>query len=132
MDFSERLSTHLIGKLPSGCTEAEVTQIERRHRVKLPESYSMFLRQAGRGAKGLWTGSDFEFHKLDELQEWARELLGEEVAAPLPTGAFVFYMHQGYQFFYFLGQEVWFYMEGRRQAERQFSTFEHFFEALTV
>ncbi len=131
MDFHDRLKWRLLGtSRPHGCTVAEIEQLERRYGVELPQAYVSFLRQAGRGAQGLWTGSDFDYAILADLQEWATELLREQSAAPLPAGAFVFYMHhQGYQFFYFLNQEVWYYRERMPQGEWRFSSFEGFFDS---
>lgn len=47
-------------------------------------------------------GTDTFWKHLSWLREAAEELIAEKSAAPLPADAFVFYMHQGYEFGYFL------------------------------
>ena len=57
-------------------------------------------------------GSDFTFEDLEGVREAADELLVEAGLEPLPSSAFVFVMHQGYQFYYFQDGAVFYFKEG--------------------
>jgi hypothetical protein len=67
-------------------------------------------------------GTDVFYRKVWGLRDGATELLQENnVAATLPDDAFVFYMHQGYQFMFFHTQEgdnpaVCYYNEGEHHT----------------
>ena len=68
--------------------------------IKLPSAYVDFMRYAGDGS--YWIGSDCSFDDVPKLREWADELL-EENSFPckLKEDDFVFWMHQGYMFYFF-------------------------------
>ncbi|WP_051530636.1 SMI1/KNR4 family protein [Ruminococcus flavefaciens] len=68
--------------------------------IKLPSAYVEFMRYAGNGL--FWVGSDYGFNEVPELKEWADELL-EENCFPhkMKEDYFVFWMHQGYMFYFF-------------------------------
>ena len=85
-----------------GCTPEEVARIEARFGLRLPRIYREFLLAMGRGAGRFFRGTDVFSPAVLELRQWAEELL-EECGRPcaLPDDAFVFLMHQGYQFGYF-------------------------------
>jgi len=97
----------LVAKLASpqslkGCSEKQIIEIEQAQGVKLPALYKGFLSTVGLGAGQLLVGSDFRYPDLLSLKKWAQELLVENnQPLKLPEKAFVFYMHQGYQFDYF-------------------------------
>lgn len=114
-----------------GCSEAEVTSLEARFGVSLPEDYREFLRVAGRRADSLWVGSDFTLERLPGMQLAARSLLAE-TGLDLPDGAFVFYMHQGYVFFFISSDGVFSYQEGDSCYEKQYGCFLDFLEATAV
>jgi hypothetical protein len=60
----------------------------------------------GKGADGLMRGSEVLYQDLDELKEVAEALLEDnEFSEKLPDDAFVFFMHQGYQFDFFCTSE---------------------------
>ena len=86
----------------AGCSPGEVAEIERKFPVKLPEVYRDWLLAMGRGAGDYLKGSDAFYPEILVIREWADELLAED-GRPivLPSDAFVFLMHQGYQFLYF-------------------------------
>jgi hypothetical protein len=116
-----------------GCTKEEVEEIQAYAGVKLPAIYLDFLYTMGRGAGNFFKGSDMFYPSLLGLRKAAEELLSEEGASfSLPKDAFVFLMHQGYQFLFFrtLGcsddPPVYHYMEGEgapRKISRSFSRF---------
>ena len=85
-----------------GCSNQEVWQLERQLGVKLPQAYREFLLLMGKEAGQFLRGSDCFYQHLPELQTAAIELL-EENHFPqlLPNDAWVFFMHQGYQFSFF-------------------------------
>lgn len=77
-------------------------------------------------------GSDY--YNPDKLKKWAEALLQDDCfPVPLPDDAYVFVMHQGYEFYFVKLSEggnppVYYYLEG--QYERDFvkvtDTFEEF------
>ena len=104
-----------------GCTPEEIRQLEERLGVKLPSAYQEFLRMMGKGAGQFLRGSDCFYPQMRELKTAAVELL-EENHFPwaLPKDAFVFFMHQGYQFSFFRLSEgenppTYSYCEGETQ-----------------
>ncbi len=85
-----------------GCTRNEVILLEQQLGISLPTAYHEFLLSMGHSAGKFLQGSDCFFQHLLSLQEWAFELLNENnFPKKLPEDAFVFYMHQGYQFSFF-------------------------------
>lgn len=83
------------------CSEKDVRTIERKFKVSLPPVYLRFLYMMGRSAGTYQRGSSCFYPELLELRDWAEELLLENNFKPLPEDAFVFWMHQGYQFAFF-------------------------------
>lgn len=112
----------------SGCTFEEIDDLERRHGVKLPDDYRQFLEESGRDNPHYCVGSDWTFDLLDDLQIWADKLMTESGVGPLPNGAFVFMMHQGYQFLFFWNGGVYYYMEGEPAPVRRYDSFDDFKE----
>ncbi|MCQ4164828.1 SMI1/KNR4 family protein [Tahibacter harae] len=115
-----------------GCTEQEIAQLERKAGAPLPQQYKTFLAAAGRAAPGFFTGTDFYIRQVDGLTEDAADLLRENNEPfDLPAGAFVFSMHQGYVFHYFILSDdadppVYTYCEGKgmpRPAGESFSDY---------
>jgi hypothetical protein len=104
-----------------GCTQDEIIDLEWRLGISLPKAYQEFLLSMGHGAGKFLRGSDCFFKHLILLQEWAVELLEENhFPKSLPENAFVFFMHQGYQFSFFNLSEgddppTYFYSEGINQ-----------------
>ncbi|MCU0543207.1 MAG: SMI1/KNR4 family protein [Oscillatoriaceae cyanobacterium Prado104] len=85
-----------------GCTRDEVCAIEQNLGISLPPAYQEFLLSMGHSAGKFLRGSDCFFDRLPQIQEWAIELLQENnFAQSLPEDAFIFLMHQGYQFSFF-------------------------------
>jgi len=99
------------------CTEDEIRILEQWLGLPLPGAYKEFLLWMGHGAGGFMRGSDCFYEHLPRLRAGAMELLKENgYAEPLPGDAFVFYMHQGYQFYFIRVGEgddppVYFYSE---------------------
>ena len=127
--FAISLERYLGGLHPRGCTAEEIAHLESIHDVRLPDDYHAFLLLAGRGASGLWVGSDYRLGRLSDMQEGAVELMAES-GLEFPKGAFAFLMHRGYQFFYLTDDGVYYYYEGRTAAERRYGSFAEFFEAV--
>ncbi|WP_458122146.1 SMI1/KNR4 family protein [Paenibacillus sp. Z6-24] len=104
-----------------GFTASEVEQCEQVLGSKLPNQYREFLLAIGHDAGLLFQGTDILFRNVDdllELRKEAEDLLAEnEETYILPTDAFVFSMHQGYEFSFFVISEgndppVYQYVEG--------------------
>jgi hypothetical protein len=87
-----------------GCTEAELETLMASQGIHfLPELYQEFLLMMGKQAGLLHQGTDARYKYLLNIKEAALELLQEnDNPFELPADAFVFQMHQGYEFFYFL------------------------------
>ncbi|MGH2612299.1 MAG: SMI1/KNR4 family protein [Rhabdochlamydiaceae bacterium] len=84
------------------CTVEEVEKIEICIGHCLPEAYREFLLWMGHSGGGFLRGSNCFYRDLRNLQESAQELLDEDqFPGKLPKDAFVFFMHQGYQFNFF-------------------------------
>lgn len=115
-------------------TDGEIGELERSAGA-LPASYKAYLLVAGRQPPSAWVGSDCALRHLPGLRKGAEELLRENGQPPLPASAFVFLMHQGYQFFYFETDgrnddpPVFYYLEGQPKVVRRF---EHFSELVSV
>ncbi len=85
-----------------GCTEKEIQQIESGIGAKLPLAYHEFLSRMGHSAGRLFVGTDIFFEHLPNLASGANRLLARDGKLFLPDRAFVFGMHQGYQFTFFI------------------------------
>lgn len=80
----------------------QIEDLENMYSIKFPESYKEFLLWMGYSAGSFFFGSDIFFSQIPHLKMWAIELLDEnKFDPPLPANAFVFMMHQGYQFYFF-------------------------------
>jgi hypothetical protein len=117
--FGELSIVHPDDILP--CTEDEISILEEQVGLSLPEAYKEFLLWMGHGAGRLLRGSHCFYEHLVRLQEGARELLEENSFSEiLPNDAFVFFMHQGYQFAFFRVSEsddppIYYYHEAMEQ-----------------
>ncbi len=114
-----------------GCSELEIRLLEDRLGIGLPQKYQSFLKLMGHSADRFFLGSDFTYNELEQLQDWAKELLEESaVDLTFPDNAFVFLMHQGYQFYFFYLNEdnnpkVYGYLEGNSHFDK-FERFDEF------
>ncbi|MEH1945835.1 MAG: SMI1/KNR4 family protein [Nostoc sp.] len=105
----------------SPCSNLEIIQFEQQQGITLPSIYKDFLKMMGHGAGKFLRGSDCFYQHLARIQEWAKELLGEnDFPEALPEDAFVFFMHQGYQFSFFRLSEgnnppTYSYCEGQQE-----------------
>lgn len=99
---------HASGLCPAdrmeGCSKELVAGLEQGIRRKLPAAYAQFLMALGKRAGGFLEGSTFAFRDVTIINEQAR-VLADESGVAMPDLAFAFFMHQGYQFLYFLLDE---------------------------
>ncbi|TVX94892.1 SMI1/KNR4 family protein [Cohnella terricola] len=104
-----------------GFTASEVKKCEQALGLKLPDQYHEFLLAIGHYAGLLFQGTDILFRNVGDLLELRKEaedlLIENEETFILPTDAFVFSMHQGYEFNFFVISEgndppVYQYVEG--------------------
>lgn len=104
-----------------GFTATEVEKCEQALGSRLPNEYREFLLAIGHDAGLLFQGTDILFRNVDhllELKKEAEDLLAEnEETFVLPKDAFVFSMHQGYEFNFLILSEgnappVYQYVEG--------------------
>ncbi|WP_082591422.1 SMI1/KNR4 family protein [Duganella sp. Root198D2] len=115
-----------------GVTPEEVARLEANIGKSLPSEYREFLSGVGRGAGRFLNGTDIFFAALDGLREDAIQLLREnEEDASLPDDAFVFSMHQGYEFTYFKISDgddppVYQYVEGNGSPSLAWNSFNDF------
>jgi hypothetical protein len=104
------------------CTHDEIAVLEHQLALTLPAVYQEFLLWMGHSAGGFLRGSSCFYRQLVALQTAAVDLLNEnQFPTVLPPDAFVFFMHQGYQFNFFRWKEgdnpsVCFYGEGTTEA----------------
>ena len=124
------------GCILNGCSRAEIQKIENYYKVQLPETYVEFLKYMGKGAGKFMMGSSAFYDEIFDLKEGGIALLVENEFKPLPNLAFVFWMHQGYQFAFFNvndGQNppIYYYTEGSVQAdfEKKENSFTDFLES---
>jgi hypothetical protein len=83
----------------SGCSPADIAELESTLGFAVPEAYRRFMLVAGRNAGPVLAGTDCSFPRVLVLREWAEELLNEcHSDYSLPTDYLVFSMHQGYEF----------------------------------
>ncbi|WAS95585.1 SMI1/KNR4 family protein [Nannocystis punicea] len=84
------------GRRLTGCTEAELRELEVHAGGPLPRAYRRLMALAGCDAGGFMQGTDWQYPLVSELRAEADELLLEHGLGPLPADLFVFSMHQGY------------------------------------
>jgi hypothetical protein len=120
-----------------GCSPDDISTLEGRFGIPLPEIYRDWLRVMGRGAGHYLEGSDAFFPRLLELRDGAEDLLRENRHPfSLPEDAFVFLMHQGYQFLFFRTSppdpdpQVTLYLEGDDPVHRWDHVSEYFQQVL--
>jgi hypothetical protein len=95
----------------------------------LPAAYRAYLLIAGRRSPSAWVGTDCTIDWLYQLHDAAEELLREWGQPLLSADAFVFLMHQGYQFMYFVADgrsddpPVHYFMEGEPRVIQKFERF---------
>jgi hypothetical protein len=121
------------------CTEEQVASLEDWYGHALPRAYREFLFWMGSWGGGFLIGSHCFYGELKDIQTWAKDLLREdEYPGTLPEDAFVFWMHQGYQFYFFRCHEgedppVYYYLESLENEPLQASfilKFAHFSDFL--
>ena len=100
---------------------SDISAIEQKFKIALPEAYKQFLRLMGKGAGLYMQGSSVFYDELFSLRQGAEELVIENNLSPIPENAFVFWMHQGYQAAYFKLNEgenppVYYFSEGQNSS----------------
>lgn len=120
-ELRSRLVTNGIATLEElrGCTPREIEELEQAAERPLPCAYKDFLLVVGHQKGRFLRGTDTLYPYVARLTDAARELLAENgLQGELPEDAFVFYLHQGYEFGYFRFAEgddppVYQYFEGK-------------------
>ena len=123
MSISE-LANYLDNKgcLLLGCTPKEISKIEEFFNIQLPSTYREFLYSMGKSAGDFMQGSTVFYKEIFDLKEASSRILEDDEFRPLPADAFVFWMHQGYQFAFFILTEgddppIYFYQEGTNRKD---------------
>jgi hypothetical protein len=116
-----------------GCSDSEISMLEARYHLSLPNLYKEFLREMGHYAGLFYQGTDLFYESLFDLRASAEELLCEDESRfQLPDDAFVFFMHHGYQFMYFRtvnrddDPPVFNYLEGDGAPSQAYDNFSAF------
>jgi hypothetical protein len=123
-EYVERF--RVLGLDGSPCSPTDVVRVQKVAGTSLPAAYQAYLLIAGREPPTAWVGSACTIEDLPKLSGCAEHLLAENRQPPLPRQAFVFIMHQGYQFFYFIADgssddpPVYYYLEGEPEVVRRF------------
>jgi hypothetical protein len=111
-----------FGLAGEACDEGTVRGLEEQLHVELPPAYKAFLAIAGNGWEAL-EGSHYTVEDdLTSLQCSGQRIMKHD-GANLPADAFVFLVHQGYAFNFFLTQDgqdpaVYQYVEGMPPVRR--------------
>ena len=105
-----------------GCSNKEIAKIEDLYGIELPQTYKDYLLAMGKSADDYMKGSSVFYDEIFDLKDGSSRLLQENDFKSLPENAFVFWMHQGYQFAFFYLNEgddppVYFYYEGANDRE---------------
>jgi hypothetical protein len=94
----------MVGLLP--CNEEEVRILEKAIQLTLPEAYKEYLLTMGKYSGRMNAGTDCFYDNIFDLKGPAKDLLVlNKVDFELPPDAFVFSMHQGYEFDFFRTSE---------------------------
>lgn len=114
-----------------GCTDVEISTIERHFNCILPVAYRQFLAIAGKSAGKIFSGTDIFFPRVLELQNEASELMSElNLSFLVPVDAKVFCMHQGYEILYFQpisdDPPIFQFFEGERSITQPWKRFSEF------
>lgn len=105
--------------------QEEVDSLELKIGSSLPEAYKEFLLWGGKDPGEIWSGSVCRITEVADIQDAATELLNENnFSLSLPGNAFVFWMHQGYQFMFFEVSDkqnppIYFYSEAQEEKHFQ-------------
>jgi hypothetical protein len=102
--FIERLRSSTLCKTGwvQGCSESEISELEKHFNLHLPLTYKVFLRAVGRGAGKFMQGTDAFYEHLFFIRSALEEVLENNgLSKYLPIDAFVFASHQGYIFYFF-------------------------------
>ena len=96
-ELHQRMKKDSVGRIP--CSSEEVTQLEEHLKIKLPRAYREFLLTMGKYFGPSCVGTECCYDDLFDLLETAEKILiFNKLPISLPNDAFVFTMHQGYQF----------------------------------
>ena len=105
---------------PVGCSESDISDLERHLGFSLPLAYRQYLRWMGRDHNGIFIGCDWFLKDVHSNTEYLPELLAENnVDWQLPEHYIGFMGHQGYIAAYFSlpavsdDPPVFLYSEGR-------------------
>ena len=115
-----------------GASLDDVAALERAIGRGLPQQYREFLFGIGCGAGEFFQGTDIFLSALDGLKDEAINLLKEnDEGVELGEDAFVFSMHQGYEFTYFNTCEgddppIYQYVEGNGPPVLTWNSFSDF------
>ena len=122
-----------------GCTNKQIEEIESDAGFVLPQAYLVFLLRMGVYAGRFFSGTDILYPEMigmteigESIAATSRRELGSNVS--LPSDAYVFAMHQGYQFFYFTpgadDPAVYYFLEGENETCRWAETFTNFLNCM--
>lgn len=117
-----------------GCTDHDIAAVMQAQNIKfLPSLYREFLISMGNSAGNAFRGSDYQYAYLLRAKDDANYLLRMmRLSLELPPDAFVFMVHQGYIFYFFLTASqhddpaVFAFHEDRDEFFEVFSSFSSF------
>ena len=121
-DFFKYLSKNGMGNIYKIVSDTDFENfVKDLAPIKLPKAYLEFMKYVGYGQ--FWIGSDYGIDKVKSLNVYAKELLEEnDFPHSLGKNDFVFWLHQGYMFYFFKLDEgedpaVYYYSECENQTD---------------
>lgn len=121
-----------------GFAEEEIHRAEQLSGLRFPAVYRDFLRTCGKSAGRFFKGSHVAAEtpeRLLEFRDWAEDLLKESSGGlALSSSQFVFLVHQGYEFTFFVADgdddpAVFEFIEGDRRFSQVSARLSGFFFA---
>lgn len=78
-----------------------IEKFERDNNIIFPLAYTEFLLNMGLKAGDIFSGSDYNFTHLQELQKEGKQIYLRRMSVELPKEYFIILVHQGYSFYAF-------------------------------
>jgi len=132
LDIEEFFERNDIKK-PKGCSEVEISTLEKTVGFELPEAFKEYLRFMGKDYHGVMQGTNCFKEDIAENTKYLPALLEEnKLNYHLPENYLAFFCHQGYIMGWFELPKVsdnpmcYFFSEGTTEHPQEYGNFEQF------